>query len=164
MTKDWREFIADSRAMIPHYDRSGLGAFANDEEMLVLMQADCLTFVYESDPYNIDMLQVRTIVGSMMDQLNMGGLSDDAWTRLKAEVLFWWSQEGDNIIGKMLRYVSDETIRDDHLASEVRRYRIIYTHPESIRYYEAGIWDEKFIKQLRDSGIDAAIASQAVKA
>lgn len=148
-----------SRAWVKSLDRSIIGMFAVDEELLAIRYA--YEFVNRNSTYFPQL--VTDVLSEMVTaRCNVLNIPVYQWDDISGEFIFWWKR-GDVPSEWMADYFDRlRTIRENpsfqHLTmlDKVANFTTVY--PAMLPYLESDIWDEILIHRFINEGIDPVIA------
>jgi len=143
------EALDAARAKVAALDRSVLGSFAVDEELLTAVWGICLVSERHASHagYIMDNEAVR--------QCDAAGVSLDD---VKSEVMFWSSMGRQTWLRLSAGSVARSVPQSWLLPQRVLLDTVHYHGTHRLPYFEVGIWDVDAIDSFIASGVDASLA------
>ena len=155
--------LAESRVWFSTLDRSPLGSFAVNAEVLIATQARERLGVNATDIKREAAWEVENALVSAMQAANIDGAGYSVFLPLRAEVMFWWLHCNDD--RELVRYVEPQRAANTGAVSMnelITRLETVYSNPTAHPYFEVGIWELELIERFIAEGVDAAMAAELV--
>jgi len=147
-----------SREFISTLDRSPLGTFAIDKEVLVAVQARERMDYEEVNKSSRAGWVIDDHMHYELSRIGRDMTHADEYASLRAEVMFWWS-----IIDTQREHIG-KTVdiwlqKDPAVAAMVEKLYKVYGNPDKHDFYRAGFWDNDTIEHCISHGIDPEMAT-----
>ena len=166
-----QDAILSAEAWFASLDRSIIGSFALDEELITIMHAsESLKLGSNGRFIKPKIRSARKIAeirraGSQLDaisnmveqRLGFPGATSQGVLYL-AELYFWWERMYPSNTG-MQRLIAQRKDALKGLGEAMSRLHKAADNPDERAFYELGIWDKESIERFTDTGVDASIAA-----
>ena len=151
------EVVGASESWASTLDRSVLGSFSVDEEILILTHA----YMSSSESFSGDDTYPPDVGSALIKRISEadkrvraefpdGGRMNSY--EAYAELFMWWAEQGVYANARALE-TYEYTNRDAAFLTKVAR------HPERLAYYEAGLRDDDFIDRCVADDIDVSMVT-----
>ena len=152
--------IDASRTWFSNVDRSGLGSFASDAELLIVVQAindlQHHGYEYETETHTKVLNIFTRMINDRRDELG-GAKLQGGFT---AEVYLWWDIYGKPDINEAISYLT----LDDSVTARIAFLKDVLTltkgNPTWLPYVEAGVMDATVILNSIANNIDPNLAAE----